>query len=187
MECYKCLKTQKFSVGEYKIVPIQRKDRFEIMKWRNEQMYHLRQNKPLTLEDQDYYFENVISKLFDHDEPHQILFSFLQNDICIGYGGLVHINWSSLNAEISFIMQTELEENYFKFFWRIFLSLLEEVAFAELNLHKIYTYAYELRPKLFEVLEQVGFKNEAILKEHVIINGELENVVIHSKFNKQSK
>jgi cytochrome b involved in lipid metabolism len=34
------------------------------MKWRNEQMYHLRQSKALTPQEQDYYFENVISKLF---------------------------------------------------------------------------------------------------------------------------
>ena len=41
------------SDGQYKIVPIRYEDRFDIMKWRNEQMYHLRQSKPLTEEDQE--------------------------------------------------------------------------------------------------------------------------------------
>lgn len=45
------------------------------MKWRNEQIYHLRQAKPLTKEDQNAYFENVVAKLFEDDHPNQILFS----------------------------------------------------------------------------------------------------------------
>jgi hypothetical protein len=49
-------------------------DRFDIMKWRNEQIYHLRQDKPLTAEDQEYYFSNVIASLFEQAKPNQILF-----------------------------------------------------------------------------------------------------------------
>jgi hypothetical protein len=33
-----------------------------------------------------------------------LLFSFLKNGECIGYGGLVHINWIDQNAEISFMI-----------------------------------------------------------------------------------
>jgi hypothetical protein len=90
---YKVLHKQQFSVGNFSIVPIRFDDRHVIMKWRNEQLYHLRQQKPLTVEDQDTYFNTVVSKLFDQEQPNQILFSFLENGICIGYGGLVHINW----------------------------------------------------------------------------------------------
>jgi hypothetical protein len=43
------------------------------MKMRNEQMYHLRQSAVLTIEDQDLYFENVVTKLFDQIKPDQIL------------------------------------------------------------------------------------------------------------------
>ena len=49
------------------------------MKWRNEQMYHLRQSKVLTLKDQNY-FKNVISKLFSKKKPNQLLFSFFKNN-----------------------------------------------------------------------------------------------------------
>ena len=62
------------------------------MKWRNEQIYHLRQAKPLTAEDQKNYFSNVVSKLYDQEKPAQILFSFLKDGKCIGYGGLVGYN-----------------------------------------------------------------------------------------------
>ena len=113
MRAYKCLNKQEFSSGPYTLVPIRHEDRFEIMNWRNEQIYHLRQAEPLTNEQQDWYFENVIANLFEQENPNQILFSFLKNGECIGYGGLVHINWIDKHAEISFIMNTESETKLF--------------------------------------------------------------------------
>jgi RimJ/RimL family protein N-acetyltransferase len=154
------------------------------MKWRNEQIYHLRQDKPLTAEDQEYYFSNVIASLFEQEKPNQILFSFLENGKCIGYGGLVHINWIDKNAEVSFIMATVLENNFFQKHWMTYLKLVEELAFKEVQLHKIYTYAYDIRPYLFELLSNSGFVEEATLFEHVLIDGIYKNVRIHSKFNK---
>ena len=99
---YKALSQNVFKSGEFQIIPIRYRDRISIMKWRNNQVCNLRQSNLLTTEAQNYYFENVISKLFDSQKPPQILFSYLKNDICIGYGGLVHIDWESKNAEISF-------------------------------------------------------------------------------------
>ena len=101
---YKALKIKSLSELEYSIVPIRYKDRFKIMQWRNEQLFHLRQVKPLTEKDQENYFRNVVAKLFEQEKPNQLLFSYLKNNECIGYGGLVHINWFDKNAEISFII-----------------------------------------------------------------------------------
>lgn len=183
MPTYKALNKQVFISGEYSIVPIRFEDRYLIMQWRNEQMYHLRQNKPLTKEDQDSYFENVVSKLFDQDKPNQVLFSLLKNCKCIGYGGLVHINWTDRHAEISFIMNTSFENTSFETFWSIFLNLIEQVGFHELKLHKLFTYAFDLRPNLYEALESSGYTKEAILLQHVLYDGIYKNVVIHSKFH----
>lgn len=181
MRKYKILNKQIFTKGNYSIIPVRYQDRCDIMKWRNEQMYHLRQNKPLTRETQDLYFDTVVDALFDNKQPSQILFSFLENGTCIGYGGLVHINWIDKNAEISFIMNTELESKNFQTNWINYLSLIEEVAFQELNIHKIFTYAFDLRPHLYEALENANYKREATLKEHCFFNGEYKDVVIHSK------
>ena len=185
MDSYKALNKQTFTSGKYSIVPIRIGDRYDIMKWRNEQMYHLRQNETLTKEDQDKYFETVVASLYKKDHPDQILFSYLENDVCIGYGGLVHINWVDRNAEISFIMNTELETNNFKKHWGIFLYLIEQVAFTNLKFHKIFTYAFDVRPALYEALEKSMFTDEARLKEHCLFNGFYIDVVIHSKINKQ--
>ena len=183
MLTYKCLNKQQFQSDYYKIVPIRFEDRYNIMKWRNEQIYHLRQSKILTIEDQDLYFELIVKKLFEQDKPNQILFSFLENDKCVGYGGVVHINWIDKNAELSFVLSTELESLYFKKLWRIYLKLIEEVSFNDLKFHKIYTYAFDLRPALFEVLELQGYTKEAILKNHVFYQNNYIDVIIHSKFN----
>lgn len=180
---YKVLSNNLFVEGQFSIVPIRFEDRLDIMKWRNEQIYHLRQNKPLTEEDQTNYFTNIVSKLFDQDFPNQILFSFLQDGKCIGYGGLVHINWIDKNAEISFIMNTELEKEFFEHNWLKFLILLEQVAFSDLKLHKIFTYAFDLRPHLYEIFIKSGFVEEVRLKEHCFFENKYLDVVIHSKIN----
>lgn len=185
MNSYKVLNKQVFSNGNYSIVPIRYEDRLDIMKWRNEQIYHLRQDQPLTIKNQEYYFQKNISKLFDDEKPNQILFSFLENDKCIGYGGLVHINWIDKNAEISFIMETDLEKEYFQSHWLTYLGLIEELAFVELNLHKIFIYAFDLRPHLYLAVEKGGFIKEAILKEHCKFEEKFIDVVIHSKINQK--
>ena len=183
MSAYKILNKQIFTKDIYSIVPIRFQDRLDIMNWRNEQIYHLRQDRPLTIEDQEKYFSSIVAPLFNNEKPSQILFSFLEGEKCIGYGGLVHINWTDKNAELSFIVKTELEELNFTFYWGVFLELIEEVAFKIIFLHKIYTTAFDLRPLLYIVLEENGFKQEAVLKEHFLFEKKFINGVIHSKFN----
>ena len=57
---YKCLIRNDFKKKSFLIVPIRYKDRFDIMKWRNQQIYHLRQSKPLTKEVQNTYFKKKL-------------------------------------------------------------------------------------------------------------------------------
>ena len=183
MPSYVCLQHQEQRLGDFSLVPLRYEDRFLIMKWRNEQIYHLRQAMPLTEDDQQRYFDNVVSKLYDNPKPEQILFSYLKDGACIGYGGLVHINWIDRNAEISFIMDTSLEAAHFAEHWSNYLTMLKEIAFAELNLHKIYTYAFDLRPHLYTMLEANGYTREATLKEHCLFNGVYKDVVLHALWN----
>jgi len=183
MSSYKVLHKQKFESGNFSLIPIRFEDRLDIMKWRNEQIYHLRQKKPLTIENQEVYFKTIISKLFNQEQPNQILFSFLENNNLIGYGGLVHLNWSDKNAEISFIMNTKLEKTRFEDVWKAYLKLIEQIAFNELKFHKIFTYAFDLRPNLYPVLISAGFKEEARLDQHCFFEEKYIDVVIHSKLN----
>ena len=180
---YLCLTTQEYKNGDFKLIPLRDEDKYSIMNWRNAQIYHLRQDKLLTKPDQDAYFSNVVSNIYNQPKPSQILFSYLNREECIGYGGLVHIIWKDKNAEISFIINTELEAEHFEFHWNLYLSLIEVVAFKELKMHKIFVYAFDLRPQLYSVLEISGYKQEARLIDHVIIDDKFKDVVIYSKIN----
>ena len=185
MQGYRVLNKQEFIKGKYRLVPIRDEDRYKIMNWRNEQIYHLRQTEPLTKEKQDHYFENVVAKLFDREQPDQILFSFLKNEDCIGYGGLVRINWIDRNVEVSFIMNTELETKEFEMNWQIYASLIERIAFEDLGLKKLYVYAFDLRQHLYDTLETCGYFLDARLKAHCFFQGEFKDVVIYSKLNEE--
>ena len=91
---------------------------------------------------------------------------------------LVHINQGT-DGTIDFLK----EKNSFQKHWMTYLKLVEELAFEELNLHKIYTYAFDLRQHLYPVLAASGFREEARLKEHCYFNGSYFDVVINSKIN----
>ena len=178
---YSCLKNQIHSHEEFSIVPIRYEDRLIIMQWRNEQVYHLRQSKILKEEDQNNYFSNVVAKLYSQKRPDQILFSFLKDDRCIGYGGLVHINWTDKNAEISFIMKTSHEKESFFNYWSVYLKMIEKVGFDELDLNKLYVYAFDLRPHLYKMLIENNYFLDARLKQHCLFEDKFIDVVIHSK------
>ena len=124
MNQYKSLSQQSFELESLRLVPIREEDKYLIMEWRNEQMFHLRQNKKLSRADQDHYFRTIVRPLFSQEKPEQILFSLLEEDRCIGYGGLVHMDWNKLEAEISFLMKTDLELLRFEELWSKFLKML---------------------------------------------------------------
>ncbi len=189
MRHYKCLNQVVISNGNYSLVPIRHEDRYEILNWRNSQIDILRQESPLTIEQQDLYFNTVIAQLFEKEHPTQLLWSFLLNGKLIGYGGLVHIDWETKSAEISFLTETSRNKDQEVFIsdWSNYLTLLKQIANSYLNFNFIFTYAYDIRPNLYIALENSGFKETQRIKNHIEINGELKDVVIHSiSFNKLS-
>ncbi len=187
MRKYRQLKNNIFTYNNYTLCPLRDEDKYIILKTRNEQLYHLRQTEPLTTAKQEEYFKTVVAGLFEQEQPGQLLFSYLKGEEFTGYGGLVHINWRDKNAEISFVMKTELEKDYFELHWSNFLALLEKIAFGELQLHKIFTYAFDLRPHLYKVLVKNNYTEEARLKQHCLFKQNYIDVVIHSKWNTEKQ
>lgn len=182
---YIVLSQQVYSVDKYCIVPIRYEDRYDILNWRNSQIDILRQQKQISREEQDNYFKTVINSLFEQEKPSQILWSFLYDGKLIGYGGLVHIDWDAKHGEISFLLCNERNADIvqFKKDWSVYLKLITDLAFNELKFNKIHTYAYNIRDYYFEVMYEQGFTKEAQLKNHILINGKLTDILILSKFN----
>lgn len=174
MNKYLCIKNQFLKKNDLEIVPIRHEDMLKIMQWRNEQTYHLRQNGLISKKDQNNYFKNVIGGLFNDPHPKQVLFSYIKQDICIGYGGLVNINWHDKRAELSFLLDTNLKknkQNYQKYF-SVFIELIKKVAFTEMNLNRIYTETYSFRSKHIAILENNKFVYEGSMKQHIYMKDE---------------
>jgi len=180
---YSFLTKNKILLGKYSIAPLRKQDIQKIRKWRNEQIRVLRQQSPLTKTDQIKYFEHVIKKSFHEIQPDVILFSFLKENNCIGYGGLVHINWNSKRGEVSFVsdtIRTESKKIYQKDF-SIFLKLLFKISFDDMCLNKLTTETFDIRPWTIEVLENQGFKKEGRLRKHVLIDDRFYDSILHGK------
>jgi RimJ/RimL family protein N-acetyltransferase len=182
---YKCLLNQNIALGDYEIRVIQDEDIQAIRCWRNAQVDVLRQASLIQPAEQISYYENYIWPLMLEDQPCNILFSFFDKGIMIGYGGLVHISWHDLRAEVSFIMspgRASNQEAYGQDF-TAFLSLIANVAFKDLKLHRLFTETYDIRPHHIEVLEANGFVREGILRDHIRIAGKPVNSIFHGILN----
>ena len=178
---YGFLASNKYCSNKYCLVPLREQDMESIRKWRNEQIYALRQKKILTKDEQHNYFSQVVMKSFSEDKPECILFSFLTNHTCIGYGGLVHIDWKSKIAELSFIVDTDryTNKNLYESDFNSFLTLIFEIVFKELKFKKLFTETYDFRLYHIEILENFGFKEEKRIKGQVKRNGRFVDSVFH--------
>ena len=178
---YSFLASNKFCLDEYCLVPFMEQEMELIRKWRNEQIDYLRQNKPLTKDEQSKYYHQVIKKSFYEKKPEMILFSFILKNNCIGYGGFVHIDWNLKKAELSFVLdtnRTEKPETYKKEFG-IFLKIILNIGFKQILFHKIFTETFDIRPNTILVLEKTGFVLENRLSSKNYINGSYVDSLFH--------
>jgi len=181
MKYEKILSKTKLQHGKYTLIPIRKQDIQKIRKWRNDQMDILRQNKILTKLEQEDYFKKIIKRTFQENKPNCILFSFLLNDECIGYGGFVHIDWFLKRSEISFLNETNRAQNQetYKTDYSIFLKIILQIAFEQLCLNRIFTETFAFRKNTSKLLEKFGFRLEGRLKNHVMVKGNYFDSLIH--------
>ncbi|OFX21058.1 MAG: ribosomal-protein-serine acetyltransferase [Bacteroidetes bacterium GWA2_31_9] len=178
---YKVLNNNRFQIDDFAIVPLREYDIYLIKDWRNSQMDVLRQKEQLSDSGQLNYYNNAIKPLFSQLYPSQILFSFLKENDCIGYGGLTNIDWESKRAELSFILDSihaknnELYEKEFS----MFIRLIKKVLFEDLNFNRIFTETYDIRPHHISILEKNGFQLEGRMREHIQINNKFVDSLIH--------
>ncbi len=175
------LKNQTYSLDDYTITPLRFQDITLIRKWRNSQIIVLRQKKPLTVKQQLSYFKTVIKKSFNSKKPEVILFSFILNKSCIGYGGFVHIDWEYQRAEVSFVLDTERtkHEKIYRKEFSIFLKILLDIAFEEIKFNKLTTETFDIRPITLDILNKNKFKLEGRLKKHVKIENHFYDSLLH--------
>ncbi|MFD2717304.1 GNAT family N-acetyltransferase [Hymenobacter monticola] len=166
---YLALRSNPYEHDGYCLRPIRYEDREPIRQWRNAQLQVLRQAVPLTVEQQDAYFQRVVLPLFEQERPGQLLFSLLHHNELVAYGGLVHISWPDERAEISFLAAPARVRNpaTYRQDFLTFLQLLYRVAFEDLRLNRLVTETYDLRPAHVAIMEESGLKPEGRLRQHV--------------------
>ncbi len=188
MKVYSCLKRQKFFCGSYAIRTIQPSDIELIRQWRNSQMDVLRQKKEISYSEQLSYYQDLIWPTLSHIHPQNILLGYLFDDKLIGYGGLVHIDWESRRAEVSFLLdpvRTCDHQRYADDFL-VFLQLIKILAFKDLGLQRLFTETYSHRRHHINVLEAAEFILEGVLRRHVILVGEPADSLIHGFLNDEN-
>ena len=117
---YDCLRKNVFKNLEYKIIPIRFEDRLDIMNWRNEQMYHLRQVEALSEENQNNYFKTIISALFQQKKQIRIPIGVFDtgNDLLQKYKKfyfklVLDVVSSCENKKLRHKKQNEMQATYF--------------------------------------------------------------------------
>lgn len=168
--------THKESNG-FAIAPIQFDDHEPIRLWRNSQIDILRQDEPLSEQEQKDYFQDIIKPLFHDPSPPQILVRFLQNYELIGYGGLINIDWIERSAEISFLVKPD-RKSYTEDM-TAFFNLICQLAFEDLKLRRIYTETYLFRKEHIAQIEKLGFSRKEILPKRAFKRGRWVDSVIH--------
>lgn len=143
------------------LVPLREGDLPLVKTWRNEQMAVLRQEKPLTDEDQRRYYHDVVLPSRAAVRPALMMFSVIENGECAAYAGLTYIEWNKLSAEVVFLTKTERLKDAV---WcgRVFSTTLEalKATAAGLGLKRLVMENYDARPWHLEALGKNGFRLE---------------------------
>lgn len=181
MNAYTCLKRQVYTSGNLSLIPLREEDMTRIRLWRNGQMEVLRQSSLLGEDEQKRYYLEKIWPCFGMEQPPQVLFSYLEGQECIGYGGLTNIRWDSLRTELSFLLKTELAQDKprYQSLFESYLDMIKQVVFDDLEFNRIFTETFDIRPLHIKILENAGFKREGVMKEHVQIGGKFIDSIIH--------
>jgi len=184
---YECLPRKKILIDNFCLLSVRKQDINQIRIWRNSQLNILRQDKEISETEQNNYYENNVFNQFKASKPDNIIFSFLKNNILIGYGGLVHIEWERSFAEVSFLAETKIagtEEDY-NVMLPSFLRAIKDVAFNDLKLNKLSAELYDIRPNYKKTLILNDFIVENVLKKNVLIENDYRDSIIFGCVNKK--
>ena len=178
---YACLIRKKISYEGYSIRTVEAGDIESIRQWRNAQMDVLRQKNEISQADQLAYYDQYVWPTLSCPHPKNILLAYLKNDQLIGYGGLVHISWEDRRGEVSFLLDPlrTCDQQAYRRDFLVFLSLIKSLAFEDLSLQKLFTETFASRGYHIGVLEDAGFSLEGRMRQHVTINGQSVDSLLH--------
>lgn len=142
---------------EYSLDELKPQDWESIRSWRNAQLSILRQNSPLSFEEQQSYWKKLsgLSLL----ESRTLCFSYKQKGQTIGYGGLVHIDFEKSSGEVSTLLDPIFAEPspLFLKLSSIFLELTQNFA-QDLGLQVLTAEIFDHRIEMIRLFHKLGFE-----------------------------
>lgn len=156
-----------------KLAQIERTYLLKMRDWRNndELRSRTREYSLLNMENQVDWFEKV-----SRDRNNEMFAIHCETGF-IGVCGLCNIDWVNNNAEVSIYIGSKVHRG--KGLGTEVLRLLEEKAFDEFNLHKLYAEIYSNNPVSEALFKRAGYKLEGTLKDHVYKCGEYRDSLMY--------
>lgn len=159
--------------------PITLDDGPSIVKWRNTPSVreHCLNQKPITIESNEAFFHaNIETGYYQQFIVERIDEDFGVSSYPIATVYLKDIDRTNRRCELCIFTSDDQEWNTES--QAIAVKLLLEKAFDELNMHKVYSYAFYKFMNEASLLKRAGFSTEAILKEEAVnADGEYEDIV----------
>lgn len=159
--------------------PVTLEDGVNIVKWRNTPsvLAHCLNQKPITIESNEAFFhEHIETGNYNQFIVERIDEDFGVSSYPIATVYLKDVDKTNKRCELCIFTSDDQEWNTES--QTIAVKLLLEKAFDEMNIHKVYSYAFYRFINEASLLKSAGFTTEAILKEEVINeNGQYDDIV----------
>lgn len=169
--------------------PITLEDGQIIVKWRNTPSVraHCLNQKLITIESNEAFFHaNIYTGLYQQFIVERIDEDFGLASYPIATVYLKDIDQTNKRCELCIFTSDDQEWNTES--QSIAVKMLLKKAFDELNMHKVYSYAFYKFMNEASLLKRAGFNTEAILKEEAVDeNGEYEDIVRFAIIDKEWK
>lgn len=154
--------------------PIERDDLPTYVAWFGdpEVRRHLDLYLPFSLAQEERWFESLQESL---DKRETVLLAIETSEgVHIGNVGLVTINWKDRNAEAGITIG---DKSYWdRGYGSSAIRAMLEIAFRQMNLHRVFLRVHEDNLRGIRCYEKVGFKQEGTMRESVFKEGAYRDV-----------
>lgn len=129
---------------------------------------------PTSIEKTKKWFSNSLM------DKSKINFSIvdLNKDVLIGMTGFIQIDYVNRNAQFYITIGNKNFRGLG--LSKEVISMVLEYGFLELALEKIYLYTLPNNQKARRIYELNGFKNDGVLRNHLVRRGVLQDIYVHS-------
>lgn len=97
----------------------------------------------------------------------------------VGVVDLVHLDQEGGNVEVGYFLDPDSWGNGYA---TAAVECVVAYAFRELRIHKVYARVFEFNDASARVLERAGFEREAVIPDHVYLDGEYVDVLRYGRF-----